>query len=116
MKIMTLMRFWKVSDMFSSLGDMSKMLQEMQDSAKKLQEELESKIFSVKSGGGVVEVSANGKGEIIDINIDDSLMDDKDSLQILLIGAINDVHKMVEQNRQNSAIGMLGGINPFGAK
>ena len=102
--------------MFGNLGDMSKMLQEMQDSAKKLQEELESKTFSAKSGGGVVEVFANGKGEIIDINIDDSLMDDKDSLQILLIGAINDANKMVEQNRQSSAFGILGGIDPFGSK
>ena len=105
--------------MFENLGDMSKMLEGMQENAGKLQAELESKTFSVKSGGGMVEVSINGKGEVIDINIDDSLMDDKDSLQILLIGAINDAYKMVQQNQQNSAMGMLGGMggmNPFGAK
>lgn len=95
------------------------MLEGMQENASKLQAELESKTFSVKSGGGMVEVSMNGKGEVIDINIDDSLMSDKDSLQILLIGAMNDAYKMVEQNRQSSAVGMLGGMggmNPFGAK
>jgi DNA-binding YbaB/EbfC family protein len=105
--------------MFGNLGDMSKMLEGMQENAKKLQEELESKTFSVKSGGGMVEVTINGKGEILDINIDDSLLSDKDSLQILLIGAINDANKMVEQNKQSSAMGMLGGlggINPFGSK
>lgn len=102
--------------MFGNLGDMGKMLQEMQESAKKLQADLESKTFSVKSGGGMVEVLANGKGEIVDINIDDSLLEDKEALQILLIGAINDAYAMVEQNRQNSALGMLGGINPFGVK
>ena len=105
--------------MFGNLGDMSKMLESMQESAAKLQAELESKIFSVKSGGGMVEVVINGKGEVIDITVDDSLMQDKDSLQILLIGAINDAYKMVEQNKQNSAMGMLsgmGGLNPFGAK
>ena len=105
--------------MFGNLGDMGKMLEGMQENADKLQAELESKTFSVKSGGGLVEVSINGKGEIIDINIDDSLLSDKDSLQILLIGAINDAYKMVEQNRQSSAIGMLGGMgamNPFGVK
>jgi len=64
----------------------------------------------------MVEVTINGKGEVTDINIDDSLLTDKDSLQILLIGAINDANKMVEDNRQNSALGMLGGINPFGSK
>ena len=105
--------------MFGNLGDMSKMLEGMQENAGKLQAELESKTFSVKSGGGMVEVSINGKGEVIDINIDDSLMDDKDSLQILLIGAMNDAYKMVQQNQQSSAMGMLGGMggmNPFGAK
>lgn len=99
-----------------NLGDMGKMLEEMQENTKKIQAELESKIFSVKSGGGVVEVIINGKGEVTDINIDDSLLGDKESLQILLIGAINDANKMVEDNRKNSALGMLGGINPFGGK
>ncbi|MEA3331585.1 MAG: YbaB/EbfC family nucleoid-associated protein [Campylobacterota bacterium] len=105
--------------MFGNMGDMSKMLEGMQESATKLQAELESKTFSVKTGGGMVELSLNGKGEVIDLNIDDSLLDDKDSLQILLIGAMNDANKMVMQNQQNSAMGMLGsmgGMNPFGAK
>ena len=103
--------------MFGNLGDMGKMLEGMQESAAKLQAELESKTFSVKSGGGMVELSVNGKGEVIDLTIDDELLDDKDSLQILLIGAINDANKMVQQNQQNSAMGMLGsmgGMNPFG--
>ncbi len=105
--------------MFGNMGDMSKMLEGMQENAKKLQDELESKTFNVKSGGGMVEVSMNGKGEVIDLNIDDSLLSDKDSLQILLIGALNDANKMVQQNQQNSAMGMLGGMggmNPFGSK
>ena len=102
--------------MFGNMGDMAKMLEGMQDNASKLQTELESKSFTVKSGGGMVEVSVNGKGEVIDINIDDSLMSDKDTLQILLIGAMNDAHKMVKQNEQSSAMDMLGDMNPFGAK
>ena len=102
--------------MFGDLGDMGKLLEGMQEHAKKLQEELEKKTFSVKSGGGMVEVTLNGKGEVIDIDIDDSLLEDKESLQILLMGALNDAYKMVEQNRQQSALGALGGLNPFGAK
>ncbi len=102
--------------MFENLGDMNKLLQGMQESAAKLQEEIESKTFSVSSGGGMIKVSANGKGEIVDISIDDSLLEDKDSMQILLISAINDVYKAVEQNRQHSAMSMLGGINPFASK
>lgn len=96
--------------MFGNLGDMSKMLEGMQENAAKLQKELESKVFSVKSGGGMVELTVNGKGEVIDLSIDDELLSDKESLQILLIGAINDANKMVQQNQQNSAMNMLGGL------
>ena len=98
------------------MGDMSKMLEGMQENAAKLQSELESKTYSVKAGGGIVELSMNGKGEVIDLTIDDVALTDKDMLQILLIGAINDANKMVMQNQQQSAMGMLGGMNPFGAK
>ena len=101
------------------IGNMSKMLEGMQENAAKLQEELESKTFSVKTGGGMVELSLNGKGEVIDLNVDNSLLSDKASLEILLIGAINDANKMVLQNQQSSAMNMLGGMggmNPFGTK
>jgi DNA-binding YbaB/EbfC family protein len=89
---------------------MSKMLEGMQENATKLQSELESKTFSVKTGGGLVELSVNGKGEVIDLIIDDVTLSDKEMLQILLIGAINDANKMVQQNQQSSAMSMLGGM------
>ncbi len=98
------------------MGDMSKILEGMQENAAKLQSELESKTYSVKAGGGIIELSMNGKGEVIDLIIDDIALTDKDMLQILLIGAMNDANKMVMQNQQQSAMGMLGGMNPFGAK
>ena len=96
--------------MFNGLGDMSKMLEGMQENAAKLQTELESKTFSVKTGGGLVELSVNGKGEVTDLLIDDVTLSDKEMLQILLIGAINDANKMVQQNQQSSAMSMLGGM------
>ena len=101
------------------MGNMSKMLEGMQENAAALQAELESKTFSVKTGGGMIALSVNGKGEVIDLNIDDSLLSDKASLEILLIGAINDANKMVLDNQKNSAMNMLGGMggaNPFEAK
>jgi len=98
------------------MGDMSKMLEGMQENAAKLKAELESKTFSVKTGGGLVELSVNGNGEVVDLMIADEALLDKASLEILIIGAINDANKMVQQNQQSSAMGMLGGMgnNPFG--
>ncbi len=100
--------------MFDNLGDMGKLLEGMQEKAQQMESELETKEFTVKTGGGMVAVTVSGKGEVIDMIIDDSLLEDKESLQILLIAAINDANKMVEDNKKNSAMGMLGGMNPFG--
>ena len=93
--------------------DLAKTLETLQENIKNAQEENKNLTFSAKSGGGLINVSANGEGEIIDISIDDSLLEDKESLQILLISAINDVYKSVETNRKNMAMGMLGKIGNF---
>ncbi|CAM4106480.1 YbaB/EbfC family nucleoid-associated protein [Campylobacter armoricus] len=92
---------------FSKMGEL---LTKAQEKANELEQEALKKEFSAKSGGGLVKVSANGKGEIIDINIDDSLLEDKESMQILLIAAINDVLKMVEQNKKSMASNLFSGM------
>ncbi|MBD3789471.1 MAG: YbaB/EbfC family nucleoid-associated protein [Campylobacterales bacterium] len=97
-----------------NLGNMGKLMEQMQEKAKEMQEQAKKVELTAKSGGGMVEVKANGAGEIIDILIDNSLMDDKESLQILLMSAMNDVWKMVEDNKKSQAMNMMGGFNPFG--
>ncbi len=100
--------------MFGNMGDMSKILEQVQEQAKKMDAEMESKEYTAKVGGGALEIKMSGKGEVIDVNIDDSLLEDKSSLQILLISCINDANKMVEADKQNSALGMLGGMGDLG--
>ena len=95
------------------LGDMGKMLEQIQEKAQEIQDQAKNVELTAKAGGGMVSVTANGAGEILDITIDDSLLEDKESLQILLISAVNDVNKMVEDNKKSQAMGMMGGMNPF---
>lgn len=97
-----------------NLGDMGKMLQDMQDKMKEQESANEAKEFTAKSGGGMVSVTMNGKGETVDVTLDDSLLEDKESLQILLISAINDANKMVEDNKKHAAMNMMGGMGMFG--
>ena len=98
------------------LSKMGAMIEEAQKQAQKMQEEASSKQFSAKSGGGLVSVSMDGNGEVVDVSIDDSLLKDKESLQILLISCINDVTKMVEDNKKLATTQMLSSIGGFGAK
>jgi len=95
--------------------DMGKMMEQMQEKAKEMQEQAKNLQFTAKTGGGLVELTANGAGEVIDLSIDDSLLEDKESLQILLISAMNEVNKMAEDNKKSQAMGMMGGMNPFGS-
>lgn len=91
---------------------------DIQAKAKEMQENGASKVFTAKSGGGMVSVSANGNFEVTDITIDDTLLEDKESMQILLIAAINDCLKSVEENKKNDAMSMIGAFAPsmFGQK
>ncbi|MBR8461341.1 YbaB/EbfC family nucleoid-associated protein [Campylobacter sp. faydin G-24] len=92
---------------FSKMGEV---FAKAKEQAQQFEEESFRKEFSAKSGGGLVSVRANGKGEVLDITIDDSLLDDKESLQILLISAVNDTLKMVEDDKKAMATKMLGGF------
>ena len=96
---------------FSKMGDL---LQQAQEQAKQMEEENEKKHFSAKSGGGLVKVTFSGKNEVVDIDIDDSLLDDKESMQILLISAFNDALKMVEDNKKLIATKMMSQLGGFG--
>jgi len=98
------------------MGNLSEMISEVQKKTQQMQESSASKVYEAKSGGGMICVKANGKGEINDIDIDDSLLQDKDSLQILLISAINEVLKEVEKGKRDAAMNMFSGINPFANK
>ncbi|CZE46057.1 YbaB/EbfC family nucleoid-associated protein [Campylobacter geochelonis] len=92
---------------FSKMGGM---FEEMQKKARELELESQNKEFSVKSGAGMVEIKLNGKGEVLDVSIDESLFEDRESLQILLISAMNDAIKLVENEKKNIATKMLGGL------
>ncbi|GAB6074858.1 YbaB/EbfC family nucleoid-associated protein [Nautilia lithotrophica] len=87
--------------------DLNEMLQKLQEQM----QEADNKIYTATSGGGMVEVSVNGKFEVIDIKIDDSLLEDKESLQILLMSAINDAIKMAVEDKKSQALNMFGGMN-----
>ena len=96
------------------VSKMTQILSQAQQKANEFEESLATKEFESKSGGGLISVKINGKSEILDICIDDSLLEDKDSLQILLISAINDAIKLANDEKQNAAASLFGGFGGFG--
>ncbi len=93
--------------------NLNEMMGQVQDMAAKAKEDGKTQVFTSKVGGGMIELSINGNSEVIDLEIDDSLLEDKDSLKILLISAMNDVIKQNDDNKKSSLTNMMGGVNPF---
>lgn len=106
--------------MFSGMDlsklNLNEMMQQFQDMAEKSKEKNANNIFTAKVGGGMVEISVNGNSEVLNLHIDDSLLEDKDSLQILLMSAMNDIFKQSDENKKAMAMNMMGGLNPFNQK
>jgi len=99
------------------MNEMMKKAQELSETMKQQQEELAKQIFSVSVGGEMVKMTFNGKQEAKSIEIDPEVVDvdDIETLQDLILSAVNDGIRQSRENMQNSLgqqIGkMTGGID-----
>jgi len=91
---------------------MFKQAQDMQSKLAEIQEGLAEKKVEVSTGGGMVKVVANGLNEIISVHIDDELinMNDREVLEDLVTGAMNEVHKKVKDLAQDEMSKLTGGL------
>lgn len=89
-----------------NMGNMMKQMQQMQRKMLKAQDELHEMTFEASVGGGMVTVTANGKKEIIDVNINEEVVDpdDVEMLQDLILTAVNDVLAQIEE-KTNATMG-----------
>ena len=102
-----------------NLGDMMKQAQEMQAKMAEAQEKIEVMQVTGASGGGMVEVTLSGKGDMRQVQIDPSLLggDDKEVLEDLIMAAHNDAKSKAEELVQEEMAKVTGGLNlPPGLK
>ena len=95
------------------MGNMMKQAQKLQNKMMKLQEELSSRTIEASSGGGMVKVVANGKQQVVSIDIEKEVVDPEDveMLQDLILAAMNDALAK-SQEMVSSEMGKLtGGMN-----
>lgn len=91
-----------------NMGNLMKQAQQFQAKMAKLQEELGEKTVEASAGGGMVSVVANGRQEIISINIETEVIDPEDAemLQDLILAAVNDALSRAK-NMMNEEMGKL---------
>jgi len=102
------------------MGNIMKKAQEMQQKMQDAQEEIAKQEITGNSGAGLVSITLNGKHQAKKVVIDDSVMDDKEMLEDLILSAINDtVNKIADKNSQmmkgvGSDMGLPAGMKlPF---
>jgi nucleoid-associated protein EbfC len=89
-----------------------KQAQDMQSKLAEIQDGLAEKTVEISTGGGMVKVVANGLNEIISVHIDDELinMGDREVLEDLIAGAMNEVQKKVKELAQGEMSKLTGGL------
>ena len=94
------------------MNDLMKQARKMQEEMMKSQQELENKIFSASSGGGMVTVEINGKYELKSIKIDPEAVDPEDveMLEDLVIAAMMEAHSKVTEANEKTMNRLAGGM------
>lgn len=95
------------------MNDMVKRAQEMQNEMQKAQEELEAMTFTTTVGGGAVEVVVTGKKELQSLTIKPEVVDPEDieMLQDLIISAVNEGMRQVEERSDEDIQRITGGMS-----
>lgn len=91
---------------------MMKKVGEMQARMKEMQDELTRAEFDGQSGGGLVNVTLDGKGEVKRVRIDPSLMkpDDAEIVEDLIVAAANDARVKADTAMQAKMAEVTGGL------
>lgn len=83
--------------MKGGMGNLMKQAQEMQEKMQRAQEEVANAEVLGEAGAGMVKVTMNGRHDVINVDIDVSVMEeDKELLEDLLAAAVNDAVRKVE--------------------
>ncbi len=82
-----------------NMNAMLRQAQKLQEDMAALQEDLNSREYDVRAGGGMVEVKITGTKEILEINIQPEIVDpdDIETLQDILVAAVNEAIKRVDE-------------------
>ena len=102
-----------------NIGQMMKQAQQMQAKMAEMQAQLERVEMTGAAGGGMVQVTVGGKGDLKKLKIDKGLVDpnEVEVLEDLIVAAFNDAKSRVERHIAQEMAKLTGGLNlPPGLK
>ncbi len=96
-----------------NVNQMLKQAQKMQEQITALQAELEEREFSASVGGGAVEITINGKRQVLKLNIKPEVVDPEDveTLQDLVMSAFNEAIRVLDEESDAEMQKVTGGVS-----
>ena len=98
-----------------NMNNMMKQVQKMQKQMEEQQKALEEAEFVATAGGGAVEVTVTGKKVVTKVKLDEDAVDpdDVETLEDMIMVAVNDALKKVDEANSSAMSKMTGGMGGF---
>lgn len=94
-----------------NMNELMKQAQAMQEKMQRMQEEVAQMEVTGESGAGLIKIVMNGRHDVRNVSIDNSLLtEDKEILEDLIAAAINDAVRKIESNSQQQMQKLTGGM------
>jgi DNA-binding YbaB/EbfC family protein len=89
------------------------MMKQAQEAQQRLQQQMNEMRIQAAAGGGMVNVTVNGHKHLLTLAIDPEVVskDDVGMLQDLIVAAVNDAHRKVDEELKRTIGGMMSGLN-----
>ncbi len=99
-----------------NMNNLMKQAQKMQKQMEEKTKEIESKEWEASAGGGAVTVKVSGKKEITSVELSKEVVDpdDIEMLQDLIMAAVNEAFRKMEDETQNAMSQITGGLSGLG--
>ena len=96
-----------------NMNQLMKQAQKMQKQMAEMQEDMANKTLEVTAGGGAVKVTVNGEKKILDLVISPDVVDpdDVEMLQDLVMSAVNEALRQMEESVNSQMSKLTGGLN-----
>ena len=91
-------------------GNMQNMMKQAQQMQQKMQEQIAQIRVEASAGGGMVSVKMDGQKNVLAVKIDPEVAGDVEMLQDMVLAAVNEANKKVDEESQSKMGGMMQGM------
>ncbi|MCW5978933.1 MAG: YbaB/EbfC family nucleoid-associated protein [Bryobacteraceae bacterium] len=91
-------------------GNMQQMMKQAQQMQERLQQEVALIRVEASAGGGMVTVKMDGQKHVLGVTIDPEVAGDVEMLQDMVMAAVNEAAKKVDDEARQKMGGLLGGM------